>query len=110
LLTKHCYECHSKTAKEIKAGLRVDTAAGIRDGGDSGPAVVPGEPDESLIIKAVRYTDQDMQMPPTGKLPDEAIKDLEEWVKRGAPDPRDDKDDKTPVARARHSASSGERE
>lgn len=100
VLTKHCFECHAKTAKELKAGLRLDTASGIREGGDSGPAVVPGEPDESLLIKAVRYTDQDMQMPPTGKLPDEAIKDLEEWVKQGAPDPREDKDNKDDAAPA----------
>jgi hypothetical protein len=88
VLKQHCYECHSESAKEIKAGLRLDTADGLREGGDSGPAITPGDPDDSLLIKAVRYKEDDLQMPPAGKLPEATIKDLEEWVKRGAPDPR----------------------
>ena len=53
-LVEHCYPCHSADAKTPKAGLRLDTRAGLRSGGDSGPAVVPGKPGESLLVKAVR--------------------------------------------------------
>ena len=86
LFVQHCYECHSES-KKVKGGLLLDARAGWAKGGDSGPAIVPGNLDESLLIEAVRY-DGDFQMPPKGKLPDSAIRDLEEWVKRGAPDPR----------------------
>ncbi len=94
LLVAHCYECHS--AEGIKrsgrkmpgGGLLLDTRDGLRDGGDIGPAVVAGKPDESLIVKAVRYDDKDLKMPPAGKLPAAAIASLEAWVKMGAPDPR----------------------
>jgi hypothetical protein len=96
VLVKHCYECHSMSAKEIKGGLRVDVGSGLTEGGDSGPSIEAGEPDESLLIKAVRYSETDMQMPPSGKLPDEAIKDLEEWVRMGAPDPRSDDEPEKP--------------
>ncbi len=84
LLVKNCYECHGP--EKQKAGLRLDSRAGWAKGGDSGPAIVPGKPDESLLIEAVRYASY--EMPPTGKLPDEAIAVLERWVKLGAPDPR----------------------
>jgi len=89
LLVEHCYECHS--AEKTKGGLALDTKAGWEKGGDSGPAILPGKPDESLLIKAVRYHDEDLAMPPQkkgGKLPDSAIAALTEWVKMGAPDPR----------------------
>ena len=69
---------------------RSGPAAG--DGGRSstGPAIVPGKPDESLLVEAVRYADPAVQMPPKGKLPDESIAALVDWVTRGAPDPRSD--------------------
>lgn len=86
VLAEHCYGCHS--AKKQKAGLVLDTRDGVRTGGDSGPAVVAGKPDESLLIKAVRYTDPDLRMPPKGKLSDAVIADLEKWVALGVPDPR----------------------
>ena len=86
LFVQHCYECHSES-KKVKGGLQLDSRSGWTKGGDSGPAIVPGNLDESLLIEAVRY-DGDFQMPPKGKLPGSAIRDLEEWVKRGAPDPR----------------------
>jgi len=83
ILASNCYSCH--TAK-MKGGLRVDTLAAILKGGEMGPAIVPGSPDESLLVKAVRYKDNDLQMPPKGKLPDADISALEAWIKAGAPD------------------------
>src|SRR5881628_1971161 len=89
LLTKNCYKCHSSESLKLKGELRLDTREGLLKGGSSGPAIVPGDPEKSLLIKAVRYTDPDLQMPPKGdKLSDEQIKDLVTWVKMGAPDPR----------------------
>jgi cytochrome c553 len=90
LLAQHCYECHSHAAKKLKGNLLLDSRQGWARGGDSGPAVVPGNPDASRLIMAVRYTDADLQMPPSGKLSDEDVAALSEWVKRGAPDPRDE--------------------
>jgi mono/diheme cytochrome c family protein len=89
LLVEHCYECHS--AEKTKGDLALDTKAGWEKGGKSGTTIVVGKPDESLLIKAVRYHDEDLAMPPQkkgGKLPDSAIATLTEWVKMGAPDPR----------------------
>lgn len=89
VLVEHCYECHG--GEKTKGGLALDTKQGWQKGGDSGPAIVPGKPDESLLIKAVRYHDQDLAMPPekkAGKLPEAIIADLVEWVKSGAQDPR----------------------
>lgn len=89
LLVENCYKCHSAQSDKIKGGLLLDTREGLLKGGDSGPAIVPGEPDKSLLIKAVRYNDEKLQMPPKDKkLPSEQIADLEAWVKMGAPDPR----------------------
>src|SRR5882672_5930131 len=89
LFSEHCYSCHSEKAEKLKGGLRLDTAEGLLKGGDSGAAIVPGDADTSLLIKAVRYTDADLQMPPKNKkLPPEQIASLEAWVKMGAPDPR----------------------
>jgi len=87
LLVEHCYECH--TADKAKGGLALDSRMGIIKGGDSGPALVPGKPDQSLLIKAVRHTDPHIKMPKKGgKLKDSQIHDLEQWVANGAPDPR----------------------
>src|SRR5262249_12983300 len=85
----NCYKCHSHQAEKVKAGLYLDTKGGVLRGGETGPAIVPGDPDKSLLIKAIRYTDSDLQMPPKDKkLSDREIADLEAWVKMGAPDPR----------------------
>jgi hypothetical protein len=89
LLSKHCYECHSSRADKIKGGLLLDTKAGIREGGDLGPAVVPGDLGKSLLMEAVHWKNEDMQMPPKKKLPESAVKVFEQWIKMGAPDPRD---------------------
>jgi hypothetical protein len=83
---QHCYECHSEKAKEPKGKLRLDTAAGWRRGGESGPAIEPGKPQQSLLIDAIRWGT--LEMPPTGKLPDAVIADFVKWVELGAPDPR----------------------
>ncbi len=91
LFAEHCYKCHSKDAEKIKGGLLLDTREGLLKGGDTGPAIIAGDPEKSLLIKAVRYTDDDLQMPPRksgGRLSDEQIGDLEAWVKLGAPDQR----------------------
>jgi hypothetical protein len=91
LLSENCYTCHSHTAKKIKAGLVLDSRDGVLHGGSSGPAIVPGKPDDSLLIQAIRYTDADLKMPPDdhgGKLSEQQIAALTEWVRRGAPDPR----------------------
>ncbi len=87
LLAKHCYECHSDAKKQKKGGLLLDLRAGWQTGGDSGPAIVPGKPDESLLISSVKY--DSFEMPPKGKLSDAEIAILEKWVAIGAPDPRD---------------------
>ncbi len=86
ILRKHCYECHSHNAKKVKGGLVLDSRSGWANGGESGPAVVPGRPNESLLIQAVRY--EENEMPPSGKLPDDVIERLERWVAAGAYDPR----------------------
>ena len=89
VLANHCYKCHSTTGEKVKGGLLLDSREALLKGGDSGPAIVPGNPEKSLLIKAVRYTDQELQMPPKGeKLSDQQIADLTAWVRMGAPDPR----------------------
>jgi hypothetical protein len=88
VLAAKCYACHSVASKKPKGGLLLDSRASLRKGGESGPALVPGNPDESLLIKAVRYQ-HELKMPPKDRLPAAVIKDLETWVKIGAPDPRD---------------------
>ena len=87
ILKQRCFECHSHE-KKMKGGLTLDSKSGWEQGGDSGPAIVVGKPDESLLIKMVRWTDADHQMPPKEKLPEAEIALLEEWIKSGAHDPR----------------------
>lgn len=90
VLVKHCYECHSADADakgNLQAGLLLDTRQGLLSGGESGPAIVPGAPDKSLLIGALKY--QSYEMPPTGRLPAGVIADFVKWVEMGAPDPRD---------------------
>lgn len=91
LLVAECYSCHSEQADKVKGGLTLDTREGIRKGGDSGPAVIPGDVGRSPLILAVRWKDESLRMPPKHKLSDQAIADLETWVRLGAPDPRDGK-------------------
>ena len=89
VLSENCYKCHSQNGDKIKGGLLLDSRTGWQKGGDTGPAIVPGDPEKSLLIKAIRYRDKDLQMPPSDRqLPANIIQDLENWVKMGAPDPR----------------------
>jgi hypothetical protein len=88
VLVTHCYGCHAADAKRVRGNLLLDTHEGMLKGGDFGPAIVPGEPDDSLLIRAIRFNDADLEMPPKGKLPDDVIRDFETWVRMGAPDPR----------------------
>ena len=88
ILRERCYECHSHGEK-IKGGLVLDSRSGWQAGGDSGPAIVPGSLEKSRIIEAVRYANPDMEMPPKAKLTPGEIAVLEQWVARGAPDPRE---------------------
>ncbi|MCS6866116.1 MAG: DUF1553 domain-containing protein [Gemmataceae bacterium] len=90
VLTEHCYGCHSAEAQKnnkLKGSLRLDSRAEMLRGGDSGPALVPGRPEESLLLQSLRY-DGDLRMPPKGPLPAAVIQDFEKWIAMGAPDPR----------------------
>jgi len=91
VLVERCFECHSAKAKKVEGNLLLDSRDTSRKGGDLGPAIVPGDLDKSLLIQAIRYADENLQMPPKekGRLPAEIVADFEAWVKRGAPDPRD---------------------
>ncbi len=86
VLVRECYECHSADSKSVKGGLRLDSRKGTLEGGDSGPAVVPGVPAESFLLSAIRY--EDMRMPPKRKLPEAVAADFDRWIRMGAPDPR----------------------
>ena len=86
LFVEHCYECHGPELQESE--LRLDTTEGILRGGASGPAVVGGEPDESLVLIALSYREDDLQMPPTGKLEDDDIADIRRWIEQGAVMPK----------------------
>ncbi len=88
VLVAHCYECHAGDSSVPKGNFRLDHRASIRQGGDSGPAVVPGKTSESLLLSALRY--DGLEMPPQGKLPESVIDDFEHWIQMGAPDPRTD--------------------
>ena len=91
LLIDRCESCHSMAKGKTSGGLALDTREGWKTGGDSGSPIVSGKPDESLLIRAVKYVADGPQMPPKekgGKLSEAQIADLVEWVRRGAPDPR----------------------
>lgn len=88
VFVNHCYECHAESAESVKAGLFLDSRGGVLKGGESGPAIVPGDSSQSLLMKAITYGDHDLQMPPKYKLDDQDIRRLREWIDMGAPDPR----------------------
>lgn len=90
VLAEKCYPCHSAQLKTPMGGLRLDSRAGALKGGDSGPAIVPGAPDQSLLLKALSYQDLRLKMPPTGKLPDEQIADFSSWIQMGASETHSD--------------------
>jgi hypothetical protein len=88
LLHARCYKCHSIEAGKRKGGLYLDSRDGWATGGDSGPAITPGDPSKSLLIRAISYQDPDLQMPPKSKLTEEELGIFKKWVELGAPDPR----------------------
>ena len=89
VLVKECYSCHSKEIAKPKGDLLLDTRGGLRDGGLNGPAIIPGDPKKSLLIKALKHVDEKLAMPPKKKLSDEVVADFEKWIAMGAADPRD---------------------
>ncbi len=93
ILVESCYKCHSETEGKSHGSLTLDTRDALLKGGATGPALIAGDPDKSLLMQAVRYADEDLQMPPLkngigGKLSPEKIAALETWIRLGAPDPR----------------------
>jgi hypothetical protein len=87
-LSEHCYKCHSMKATKLKGGLALDSKERALKGGNTGPAIVPSKPEESLLLRAIRHEDPDLEMPPEEKkLPDEVIANFEKWIKAGAPFP-----------------------
>ncbi|NIP98394.1 MAG: DUF1549 domain-containing protein, partial [Akkermansiaceae bacterium] len=90
VLVEHCYDCHSAGAKKVGGKLYLDSREGILRGGESGPALVAGKPEESLLIQAIRQSDREFVMPPEEKepLPEAVVHDFVEWIRMGAPDPR----------------------
>jgi hypothetical protein len=88
VLVAQCYSCHSEESKKEKGNLLLDSRDGIRKGGDTGPAVVPGDPRRSHLLAAIRQTGE-LKMPPKSKLPDDVVADFEKWIAAGAADPRD---------------------
>ena len=96
ILKRRCYSCHSHEAGKAKGGLVLDSRQGWAKGGSEGPAIIPGKPDDSVLIQAVRF--EGYKMPPDKPLPAEEIALLEKWVAMGAPDPRESLAPKTDLA------------
>lgn len=86
VLVDRCYKCHSSDSDDPSGGLRLDSAEGMRRGGELGPAVVPGDPKESLLLSAIQY--ENLEMPPEEKLPEDVIADFRQWIRQGAADSR----------------------
>ncbi len=89
VLVERCYKCHSSSSSKPKGGLRLDHRASVLGGGDSGPAIVPGKPDASLLLKAMSWSGVVSEMPPDSKLSDSVLADFREWIVRGAAFPAD---------------------
>lgn len=104
LLAERCYQCHSARAATVFGELRLDSAAALERGGRSGPAVVPGDPESSRLILAVRHESGLTAMPPDGKLSDAQINDLTEWIRIGAPWPQRERNERSATAQAPEAA------
>ena len=89
VLVTHCYSCHSASAEKVRGEFLLDTREGIRKGGETGPAVVPGDVKKSYLIRLLRHPDDNLKMPKKERLPEEVIADFEKWIAMGAPDPRE---------------------
>ncbi len=87
VLANACFSCHADSAPKLRGGLKVDSREALLRGGASGPAIVPGDPDASLLVRAVRYDDEDLQMPPKRALGPDVANDFARWVEMGAPWP-----------------------
>ena len=87
VLVRHCYKCHSAKSKNVRGELLLDTRAGMRRGGESGPAVIPRKAEASVLIDAIRY--EGFEMPPKQRLPKSVVADFLKWIQMGAPDPRE---------------------
>ena len=90
VLVSRCYVCHSSSAPKVQGGFQLDSRDLLRKGGNSGSPITPGDPDSSLLIKALRYTDPNLKMPPGKALAPEVVANFVQWVRMGAPDPRTD--------------------
>lgn len=90
VLADHCFKCHSVQASKLKGGLYADSLPGLLKGGDDGPALMPGHPEQSRMIEAIGYQNVDLQMPPKARLSAQQVADLTQWVKMGAPWPKSD--------------------
>src|SRR5262249_20590884 len=88
VLVKNCYECHSAKADKVRGSFLLDTREGLLKGGENGPAIVPGKPEESFLLKTLQHTDDKYKMPPKTPLPRNVVADFEKWIAMGAPDPR----------------------
>ena len=82
-LAAHCYVCHSESATAPQGGLLLDSTRGIQKGGKSGPAIQPDDPEHSLLLRAIRYQDKNLKMPPGTPLPEEIVADFEAWNSPG---------------------------
>jgi mono/diheme cytochrome c family protein len=81
LLERKCFECHSAKADELKGNLKLETLDDILKGGETGPAIIPGDTENSFLLRAIRYQEDDYQMPPAGRMDDKDIAMVEKWVK-----------------------------
>ena len=88
VLAQHCYKCHSTQSKKLKSELYLDNRERALQGGESGPSIIPGKADSSLLYRAVLYKEESLEMPPTRKLPDAVIADFKQWIDMGAPWPK----------------------
>jgi mono/diheme cytochrome c family protein len=81
LFERKCFDCHSSKAEEVKGELKLETVEQILKGGATGPAIVAGDVENSFLLRAIRYQEDDYQMPPAGRMTDEEIADVEKWVR-----------------------------
>src|ERR1041384_7594979 len=88
VLVEKCYSCHSATAEKVKGNLLLDTREGVLKGGDTGPSILPGNPGKSLLIKALKWSEEEFRMPPKKRLPADVVADFEARMRKGAPAPR----------------------
>src|SRR5262245_4497663 len=90
VLVERCFKCHSSQSEKLKGGLHLDSREGLLKGGETRAAIVPGDPERSLLIESIRYGNLDLQMPAKGKLLDQQIADFAAWVQMGAPWPKEE--------------------